>query len=274
MRLRTVQSEVAVKLGIGARYPDRNAIATNILPQPKSLFFQLPFEIRQSILRELFRSAGVQHIVLRGDRYTHARCITDHVAPDDLMEECAKHDSNSFVDQVLRRRLESTWGNHWKCEELHQAKESKQISNVSFLAVLLACRQMYTESRDLLYDSLIFVVHDLDTYYNMTVARPLYVLDEIRHLQLVIRLNVREPSDRRRVPQELAGIDRWRKSCLALDQAARRLRSVEARLDSTDPGSRHLLSIHSSPQATIYNIAGRLAEIMTIDLPLEPHYLV
>ncbi|KAF5013274.1 hypothetical protein FDECE_703 [Fusarium decemcellulare] len=189
MRLRTLQSEVAVKLGIGARYPDRNAIATNILHQPKSLFFQLPFEIRQSILRELFRSAGVQHIVLRGDHYTHARCITDHVAPDELMEECAKHDSNCFVDQVLRRRLESTWGNHWKCEELHQAKESKQISNVPFLAVLLACRQMYTESRDLLYDTLIFVVHDLDTYYNMTVARPLYVLHEIRHLQLVIRLD-------------------------------------------------------------------------------------
>ena len=125
----------------GTRYPDLDVMALKTKPQTGSTLMQLPLEIRIAIFQELCDAAGLsQHIMFQDGHYVRARCVTDHAASDGLMEECARFNMTRFDDPLIWGRLMSTWGNHWKCEELYQSM--KQTSWSPFLAMMLACRQL------------------------------------------------------------------------------------------------------------------------------------
>lgn len=103
---------------------------------------QLPAEIRYAIIQEVLQDAGVsQHIMFQGGRYVRARCVTDHAASDDLMDDCRKFRSSRFDDTLVFQRLLSPWGNHWKCEELYQS--TRQTQSSPFLSIMLTCSQLY-----------------------------------------------------------------------------------------------------------------------------------
>lgn len=102
---------------------------------------RMPPEIRGLILENLWHDAGaVQHIILQNGRYRSKKCVTNHSAPGDLMQECAEHQSDRFEDETLWKRMTSVWGNHWKCEEFHRDGESKGWN--PFLTMMLVCKQM------------------------------------------------------------------------------------------------------------------------------------
>jgi hypothetical protein len=128
-------------------HPDLgHELATRADCQRDALFFtRLPLELRRGIYNHLWHDYGtVQHIFTNKDgQYTHALCITDHSAPDDRQDECARLDvdgSGDFINFRVGRRLHSLWGNHWKCQEALEGQQTKRTSLL--LHVLLTCRKL------------------------------------------------------------------------------------------------------------------------------------
>lgn len=120
------------------------AIAWRANPQTASALVQLPTEIKEMIFREIWKDAGVfQHLILRRGRVIGMKCVTDITAPDELQESCQTTGCTELRDPVLWRRLRSTWGCHWKCEELQQSRSKGRGHEWSpFLPMLLICRQL------------------------------------------------------------------------------------------------------------------------------------
>lgn len=157
MKFRTIGSKLAARLRSDkqpkddgdtrpANYPDLGDMVSKVQPHDGPALMGLPREVRNLIMDILWNDAGIaQHIVFRRGRYTSSKCVTDHSAPDDLMKECAKHRTNPFEDAALWLRMTSAWGNHWKCEELHQDGKSMAAAGGAqslFLAMMLVCKQM------------------------------------------------------------------------------------------------------------------------------------
>lgn len=98
------------------------AEASGINNQEASGFFTLPAEPRHAVYEQLFMNLAGQHVnyladengthrfkltpctapVISDNRYGKERCIPQYVSAHD----------------IYRRRLKSTWGPHWSCEEL------------------------------------------------------------------------------------------------------------------------------------------------------------
>lgn len=142
MKLRDLRWKLAAHLRLGAQYPDLAAIASKAQQQSNSPLMLLPAEIRNAIIQELLHDAGVsQHIIFQRGRYVRARCVTDHAASDDLMDDCRNFRASRFDDTLMFQRPLSPWGNHWKCEELY--KSTRHIQSSPFLSIMLACSQLY-----------------------------------------------------------------------------------------------------------------------------------
>jgi hypothetical protein len=158
MKFRDIHTKLAARLRSGKQpegngndahlpsYPNLDDMVSKTQPQEGSALMRVPLEIRNLILDNLWADAGTaRHIIFQNGRYTSSRCVTDHSTPDELMEECARRRTGWFQDATLWQRMTSAWGNHWECEELCQARQSKATTGASwnpFLAMLLVCRQM------------------------------------------------------------------------------------------------------------------------------------
>ncbi|KAH7165279.1 hypothetical protein EDB81DRAFT_838087 [Dactylonectria macrodidyma] len=283
MKFHNIRSRLAArlkpgKLFLGARYPDPAALASKAQPQSDSALMQLPSEIRNVIFQQVWQDAGVsQHILLQGDRYVLARCVTDHAASDDLMDECAKYRRSNFDDPLMSRRLLSSWGNHWKCEELYQSTRqpstrkasTRQTQSSPFLTIMLTCSQLYLECRTSIYHALTFVIHDVEALYSLAVSRPSPLLNNIKQLQLALRLPIRREEREKMSPASHAIMSRWKKSCLVLDQAEC-LVSVDVWLDTSEPPWRACLNWVLNGNANPFVFGERLASILTVDIPVNP----
>ncbi|KAH7113160.1 hypothetical protein B0J13DRAFT_600272 [Dactylonectria estremocensis] len=290
MKFHDLRSKLATRLRPGARYPDPAALASKAQPQSDSALLQLPSEIRNAIFREVWRDAGVsQHVMLQGGRYVLARCVTDHAASDDLMDECAKYRMSNFNDPLISQRLLSPWGNHWKCKELYQSTRqtsTRKTQSSPFLAIMLSCSQLYVapllqvnqrwnslfrylEYRTSIYHTLTFVIHDVETLYRLAVSRPLPLLNNMKQLQLALRLPIRREEREKMNPSAHAAMARWRKCCSALDQAES-LVSVDLWLDTSEPTWRFCLSWVLNGNANPFVFGERLAGILTVDIPVNP----
>jgi hypothetical protein len=128
----------------GGSRPQPQDIARRADPQTASALVQLPTEIKEIIFQELWNDAGLfQHLILRHDRVFGMKCITNISALDELQRACEESGRTHISDPVLWRRLESTWGVHWKCEELyHSVFKIKSNEWSPFMPVLLTCRQL------------------------------------------------------------------------------------------------------------------------------------
>ncbi|KPM42159.1 hypothetical protein AK830_g4436 [Neonectria ditissima] len=253
----------------GARYPDPAAIASKAHPQHNSALLQLPAEIRNAIFQQLWQDAGAfQHIVLQRGRYVLARCVTNHAASDDLMEACDSKLMTRFNDPLLAHRLLSPWGNHWKCEELY--KSARQTEPSSFLPVMLTCSQLYFECRASIYHNLTFVIHDIETLHQLTVSRHSPLLNNMKQLQLAIRVPIRREEHKKMSPEAHKVMSRWRQCCSALDMA-KNLTEVDLWLDTAEPSWQACLSRVPTSNANPYVFGERLASILTVDLPMNPN---
>ncbi|KAK7971574.1 hypothetical protein PG989_016590 [Apiospora arundinis] len=102
---------------------DLGRMLSSAHPQSNSALMRLPLEIRDMIFAELWGSSpDVLHIMYRGGRFVRMGCICDPVADRDHLNKGADYYRQPFT-QTGRRfanfmcRSESTWGNHWRCEE-------------------------------------------------------------------------------------------------------------------------------------------------------------
>jgi hypothetical protein len=113
--------------------------------QAESPFFLLPWELRQSIY-DLVRRSSV-HVQWKNKRLAYTACVTDHDAPDSRQTpplSLADKDPETIcrlaptVAPDWAGRLASSWGNHWKCEELSHSGQMLAPS----LALSLACKRL------------------------------------------------------------------------------------------------------------------------------------
>ncbi|KAK7935293.1 hypothetical protein PG985_000788 [Apiospora marii] len=289
----------------GQPFPNLDTIASKADEQSTSLFLsQLPIELRNAIYRLLWRDAGLeQHILADKDydpelasakfiwkrrrtvpetpttRFSHMACISDHSAFDDRQEELAKlipdglesdDDDEDEVAETWGERLNNAWGNHWKCEEAHQAvvqiRPAKPRQRSPFLSMMLVCRKMYLECRESIYRELTFVIHDPVTLHSFLIARRLPIVDEIRRINLSIRLPILSDVTCLKAG-EADLMARWRTSCQALSEA-RSLVSVSLWLETVGLENDRLLN--TVPAVSPFVFDSRLASILTVDIPANP----
>ncbi|KAF4455967.1 hypothetical protein F53441_1834 [Fusarium austroafricanum] len=269
-----IGSKLALQLrsGNGTQRPEPEAIASRAQPQPDSGLVKLPSEIKEIIFQLLWEDAGTfQHLILRWGRVVRMACVTDVTGRDEIRDECAKLTRSSIENQVLWKRLASTWGVHWKCQELYQSSSTmNRAAGLSpFLPLLLSCRQLYVDARASIYRNITFCIHDLDTLHSLKVYRPSLLLNNIQHLQLTLRLplpNWREPTPSQ---GQKTGMARYRECCQALDQAES-LASVYLWLDVVYPPARRELYKVLEGDMNPYVFGEALASKLTVDLPVNP----
>jgi len=122
-------------------------IDTLINPQPRSKFFAAPVEIRRAICVHIvprqihisLRTKGfwllacVQH-----DEDDDPNCIQQRISEDNPFDT----DPNvHYLSYALRPR--SSWGTHWRCEELSTQMQEKEVNKdgTKSLMALLPCMQ-------------------------------------------------------------------------------------------------------------------------------------
>jgi hypothetical protein len=130
------------------KYPNLSRIQATADVQARSPFFRLPLEIREHIYLILWRDTGlVQHIYVARSGYTHARCTTEHNAPDDRQTEIERlygaeiERYGDYDSELWNRRLTSGWGIHWRCEERAAAMRNRGVD--PFLPLLLTSKRSY-----------------------------------------------------------------------------------------------------------------------------------
>ncbi|RYP23576.1 hypothetical protein DL765_001090 [Monosporascus sp. GIB2] len=136
-------------------------------PQSQSRFFSMPIEIRQAIYAHIIPYAV--HIFFQQDKVVVSACI----------ELCPERDLSGFerrstgdwrTDAIMARRLRSSWGPHWKCEEValgigdsYDDKMCDVAHDATMTAVLAVCKKMYTDILIFMVSTVTFNITDLET---------------------------------------------------------------------------------------------------------------
>ncbi|KAH8903810.1 hypothetical protein BR93DRAFT_930952 [Coniochaeta sp. PMI_546] len=143
--------------------------------QKQSPFLSLPLEIRNAIYADLVPKAV--HISLRHGRVSISTCIEPKIGRyQSGIERRPPGDHRS--ETLWARRLQSSWGPHWQCEEVAQmTKESIPqsthpcVRNVSAMSILFLCKKIHTDVSEWLSHNAVFHVTDLDTLCELAQLR-------------------------------------------------------------------------------------------------------
>ncbi|KAG8361380.1 hypothetical protein FVEN_g760 [Fusarium venenatum] len=257
-----------LRSGSSRSRPEQETIAQHANPQFTSALVQLPIEIKELIFQELWRDAGLsQHLILGRGRVVGMKCTTDVTAPDELQATCQKTKRNETYDSELWRRLESSWGVHWKCEELYRSKlKAERNERRPFLPLLVTCRQIYVEASASIHRNVTFCTHDIDTVHSLAVSSSNPILNNIRHLQVTVRLRLSSPDKPK--SSYTAAMLRWRQCCEALEHA-NNLDSVYLWLDA-EPRHHLYMNKAQGTNTNPYVFGEKLAAKLTVDAPLNP----
>ncbi|KAB5554875.1 hypothetical protein GE09DRAFT_142479 [Coniochaeta sp. 2T2.1] len=154
------------------------AIAIDI--QHGSNFFTIPIELRRAVYAHLFDIPGqhIRYVVDGGDGVQHFR-LTPCIAPP-VSDKRIRHGDernpyprspDGFAPEgpLYFRRLLSSWGPHWMCEELAcHFKEAGDLESMfppshDFSSALRVCKRMYSDLVEIVTTSTDFHVTDLQT---------------------------------------------------------------------------------------------------------------
>ncbi|RYO91860.1 hypothetical protein DL762_001940 [Monosporascus cannonballus] len=116
-------------------------------PQSQSRFFPMPIEIRQAIYAHIIPSA-VHLFLQQEDKVAVSACIGP--CPERDLSGMERRSTGDWrTDAIMARRLRSSWGPHWKCEEValglggsYADKMCDVARNVTMSAILAACKKM------------------------------------------------------------------------------------------------------------------------------------
>lgn len=128
-------------------------------PQLKCRVLSTPLEIRRMIYTYLFPH-GIHARLHQG---------TFHLSP--CIEPCTnngpygdnRHPAvSSPGNPVYKRRLQSSWGTHWRCEEVALGiEDAPEVSRKVDMAILLACRKVCVLDVIGIYAYSLFVTADV-----------------------------------------------------------------------------------------------------------------
>ncbi|UPL00361.1 hypothetical protein LCI18_011295 [Fusarium solani-melongenae] len=164
----------------------------------RSRLLLAPAEIRHVIYEHLLPH-GI-HVFRQGAKLCCSACVGASSDDEDGSERQATGDPMS--DTVWARRLESSWGPHWLCEELalNMDKAQRPVSRVD-LAIAFTCKQLYFEFLQLNIHNRVLHVTDLDVlmqvlqkpdgFFKITSQLPSPLASSIlcfRELHLTLRL--------------------------------------------------------------------------------------
>lgn len=115
--------------------------------QEQSHLLSVPLELRQAIYACIIPNAV--HVFLRKGRIAISMCIEPDIAGD-LCGNERKPSRGELRETIWARRLRSSWGPHWQCEEIAQrtAGYRSQAScdfdpRETTVAFLFVCTRMY-----------------------------------------------------------------------------------------------------------------------------------
>lgn len=120
---------------------------TSFDPQLKSKFFALPTELRLAIYA-YFIPDQIHVLLHESQSFGFSKCI-QYGGDED--PDCISQRSNdmelgqtSALDPIFGRRLRSSWGPHWRCEELAMhMRESYELNyNITTIELLGVCKRM------------------------------------------------------------------------------------------------------------------------------------
>ncbi|KAF2650552.1 hypothetical protein K491DRAFT_128108 [Lophiostoma macrostomum CBS 122681] len=181
---------------------------TLIDPQLKSKFFALPAELRVAIYA--YSVPDQLHIFLREDGFFRfLRCMQRGKDDDPDCESQRSNDKEIWKDPssdpVCGRRLRSSWGPHWRCEEYAmQMQEADEARHATTMVTLFhVCKRIFFEVAETIADVTTFHVNDLDTLRNL-VSLPSelesgrsstsilfgFILPNLKELNISLRLDL------------------------------------------------------------------------------------
>jgi hypothetical protein len=123
----------------------------SVHPQCTSALIQLPYDVRSAILDLLVPPAV--HLHRHKGNIVASMCVSSdaiyrHDLGSERKEGLEAEDSNGYVDYentcIWARRLRSTWGPHWRCEERALRLESSRTASRvhTFCPLLGVCRKL------------------------------------------------------------------------------------------------------------------------------------
>ncbi|KAK1760057.1 hypothetical protein QBC47DRAFT_455874 [Echria macrotheca] len=168
--------------------------------QDESPFFSMPIELRNAVYEQLFEFRD-QHVrSVAGIDGTQQFALTPCIAPpisDDQervgRERFPKNDpKNPDLQPLKMRRIASSWGPHWMCEELAlYPKECASGTSEGWIAdaavsrtvypALLVCKRMYLDLVQLAGSKSDLHITDLQTLHalSITLSQPLTLFREL-----------------------------------------------------------------------------------------------
>ncbi|KAH7065907.1 hypothetical protein BKA63DRAFT_524855 [Paraphoma chrysanthemicola] len=136
--------------------------SANAAPQMPCSFFKLPLELRQAIYGYLV-PYGV-HLNLRPDIFSLSVCVQPRPNDSFYGGERRWVDYPRGPEPIYPRRLRSSWGHHWECEEIalgtNHTVEALRDSSMDFM---LTCKKMRADAMDFIIDVATCHVTDLIT---------------------------------------------------------------------------------------------------------------
>lgn len=122
--------------------------------QDESIFFSIPIELRLAVYAHLFNISGL-HIQFVGRDGARQFMLTPCAAPpitDQRERDGKERDPKiSIFDKLkYKRRLSSSWGSHWMCEELafhfqdcdQSMREAESASSRNFSSTSRVCTRL------------------------------------------------------------------------------------------------------------------------------------
>ena len=123
--------------------------------QDESIFFSIPVELRLAVYAHLFNISGLHvHSVAGSDgsrQFKFTPCAAPPIADEEARDGTERDPKISIWDQsIYKRRLSSSWGSHWMCEELafyfqdcdKSMREAVSASSRNFSSTLRVCKRL------------------------------------------------------------------------------------------------------------------------------------
>ncbi|KAK8102369.1 hypothetical protein PG984_015515 [Apiospora sp. TS-2023a] len=118
-------------------------------PQSSSRLFIVPIEIRRAIYADLIETVGVHMSLSSQGRFRLTRCFDPDLGAEHVGDERRPGGYSDPDDRIWARRLASTWGPHWQCEESALVRDEDEPG--------------YYEILDCIKERVCFHVTDLET---------------------------------------------------------------------------------------------------------------
>ncbi|OCK78679.1 hypothetical protein K432DRAFT_252881, partial [Lepidopterella palustris CBS 459.81] len=135
----------------------------SINPQLRSRLLLAPYDIRRAIYAHLIPNRV--HVFLRGGKVHLSVCVASRQEDHDDGFERKSTPSGDSSDSIWARRLRSSWGPHWKCEEVASSRVDDNCTVACGIIrdIFLVCKTMYIDVAELLADIAVFNITDPNT---------------------------------------------------------------------------------------------------------------